>query len=105
MTTPQTAAGRALLDDSTVGEQDRVRFDAPRLWLTDRILAIEAEARAALLADLRAKVADERLVVLRKPRTTPGPEGDYIARLLDRAAVLRLIDEAGRDNAPEKPNG
>ena len=73
-----TEAGRLLLDDLLV--------DLPyeRGNLNRAILAIAAEARAALLAELEAGV--ERLPAA----------GGADSRMINRAAVLELIREAGK---------
>ena len=57
MTAPRTAAGRALLDDFRTPRARQLAEQAVVHWLdADDVLAIEAEARAALLADIRKRV-------------------------------------------------
>ena len=80
MTTPTTAAGRALL------EREQLNARSFPLITQEAVLAIEAEARADLLDRLAAGVRD----------MTWAPDGDDESEVewIDRAAVLALIEEA-----------
>ena len=81
---PQTEAGRALLGTA----RSRIGTLTTDEIIQLGILAIEAEARAALLDDLAAKVA--ALPPLGSSFTDEHYRGHEIAR----AAVLRLIEDA-----------
>ena len=80
MTEPTTEAGRALLEAYNGGSTFPIRDD---------ILAIEAEARAAVLRELREEVEE----MLDSPAAYPAPMGPTIRMENDLVrAVLAAID-------------
>ena len=82
-----TEAGRNTLIGFGVGRPDYPGRDDINDRLRRAILAIEAEAVAQALAELRAEI---EALPLRGLSTEPGPP----AALLGRATILALIDRA-----------
>jgi hypothetical protein len=115
MSGPRTAAGRAFrlswappIDPSTFDtESAYIAAEAFRAALDEDIVRIEAEARAAVLADLRRGVEGVRAGLTTHTcwDDHDGPDGSHADGLpcldkpedmVSRAAVLALIDAAER---------
>lgn len=88
MSEPMTAAGRSAADLGHTWTECFVCGDDGRAdWMLAQILAIEAQARAAALADAKAAVQEHLMQIVNRTRPMDQAEG---------LAILAAIDELAR---------